>query len=335
MASHLYDLKNEISELKKKREALILAHYYEDGAIQDIADHVGDSLALAQWGEKAKNPVVLMAGVVFMAESVKLLSPDKTVLVPDLGAGCSLVDHSPYKKYLDWRLQHPEALCLTYVNSSAEVKAITDVCVTSSNVEKIVNAIPKDREILFGPDRNLGRYISKKLNRPMTLWPGACEVHVLFSERRLQELRLQHPNALVIAHPECDDGILAQSDVIGATSRLLDEVKNNKSRNEFIIATEYGIFHQMQRARPDALLIQAPAQGSCACNECPYMKMNTLEKIRNALRDLSPEVNVDRSVQKLAKVSLDRMMALTEGRPVTWPDRFQDPGLQLGLQAHT
>lgn len=334
MASHLYDLKNEISELKKKRDALILAHYYEDGAIQDIADHVGDSLALAQWGEKAKNPVVLMAGVVFMAESVKLLSPDKTVLVPDSAAGCSLVDHSPYAKYLDWRLQHPDALCLTYVNSSAEVKAITDVCVTSSNVEKIVNAIPKDREILFGPDRNLGRYISKKLDRPMTLWPGACEVHVLFSERRLQELRLKHPNALVIAHPECDDGILAQSDVIGATSRLLDEVKNNKSRNEFIIATEYGIFHQMQRARPDALLIQAPAQGACACNECPYMKMNTLEKIRNALRDLSPEVNVDTSVQKLAKVSLERMMALTEGRSVTWPDRFQDPGLKLGLQAN-
>ena len=328
MASHLYDLKNEISELKKKRDALILAHYYEDGAIQDIADHVGDSLALAQWGEKARNPVVLMAGVVFMAESVKLLSPEKTVLVPDSKAGCSLVDSSPYGKYLDWRLQHPDAICLTYVNSSAEVKAITDVCVTSSNVEKIVNAIPKDREILFGPDRNLGRYISKKLNRPMTLWPGACEVHVLFSERRLQELRLQHPNALVIAHPECDDGILAQSDVVGSTSRLLEEVRTNKSRSEFIVATEHGIFHQMQRARPDARLIQAPAQGSCACNECPYMKMNTLEKIRNALRDLSPEVKVDPAIQSLAKVSLDRMMALTEGRPVTWPERFRDPGLQ-------
>lgn len=329
MASHLHDLKTEIADLKAKHNALILAHFYEDGAIQDIADHVGDSLALAQWGEKAKNPVVLMAGVVFMGESVKLLSPEKTVLVPDLAAGCSLVDHSPYAKYLAWRLKNPEAICLTYVNSSAEVKAITDVCVTSSNVEKIVAAIPKDRQILFGPDRNLGRYVAKKLGREMTLWPGACEVHVLFSERRLQELRLKHPDALVIAHPECDDGILAQAEVIGSTSRLLDEVKNNKSRKEFIVATENGILHQMQRARPDALLIQAPAEGSCACNECPYMKMNTLEKIRNALRDLSPKVSVAPEIQKLARVSLDRMMALTEGRPVTWPTRFQDPKLNV------
>lgn len=327
MASHLFDLKKEIAELKAKHGALILAHFYEDGAIQDIADHVGDSLALAQWGEKAKNPVVLMAGVVFMAESVKLLSPDKKVLVPDLGAGCSLVDHSPYAKYLAWRLAKPEALCLTYVNSSAEVKAITDVCVTSSNVEKIVAAIPKDREILFGPDRNLGRYVAKKLGREMTIWPGACEVHVLFSQRRLQELRLKHPDALVIAHPECDDGILAQAQVIGSTSRLLDEVKSNKSVSQFIVATENGILHQMQKARPDATLIQAPAEGSCACNECPFMKMNTLEKIRNALRDLSPEVSVPPHIQKHARVSLDRMMALTEGRSVTWPERFEDPKL--------
>lgn len=327
MASHLHDLKTEIAQLKAKHDALILAHFYEDGAIQDLADHVGDSLALAQWGEKAKNPVVLMAGVVFMAESVKLLSPEKIVLVPDLAAGCSLVDHSPYEKYLAWRLKYPEALCLSYVNSSAEVKAITDVCVTSSNVEKIVASIPKDRQILFGPDRNLGRYVSKKLGREMTLWPGACEVHVLFSQRRLQELRLKHPNALVIAHPECDDVILEQAQVIGSTSRLLDEVRNNKSRTEFIVATENGILHQMQKARPDALLIQAPAEGSCACNECPYMKMNTLEKIRNALRDLAPQVNVAPEIQKLARVSLDRMMALTEGRPVVWPDRFVDPRL--------
>ncbi len=327
MASHLFDLKKEIAELKAQHGALILAHFYEDGAIQDIADHVGDSLALAQWGEKAKNPVVLMAGVVFMAESVKLLSPEKKVLVPDLAAGCSLVDHSPYAKYLAWRLAKPEALCLTYVNSSAEVKAITDVCVTSSNVEKIVAAIPKDREILFGPDRNLGRYVAKKLGREMTIWPGACEVHVLFSERRLQELRLKYPNALVIAHPECDDGILAQAQVIGSTSRLLEEVKNNKVVSQFIVATENGILHQMQKARPDATLIQAPAEGSCACNECPFMKMNTLEKIRNALRDLSPEVSVPTHIQKHARVSLDRMMALTDGRAVDWPDRFKDPKL--------
>jgi len=327
MASAHYDLKAEIKELQKKHDALILAHYYEDGAIQDIADHVGDSLALAQWGQRAKNPVILMAGVVFMGESVKLLSPEKRVLVPDLNAGCSLVDHSPYKKYLDWRLQHRDAICLTYVNSSAEVKAITDVCVTSSNAEKIVAAIPKDRKILFGPDRNLGRYLAKKLNREMTIWPGSCEVHVLFSARRLQELKLKHPNALVISHPECDDAILAQSDVVGSTSRLLEEVRSNRARNSFIVATEHGILHQMQLARPDAELIQAPAEGSCACNECPYMKLNTLEKIRNALKTLTPEVNVRKDVQVLARVSLDRMMALTEGRAIDWPEEFKDPNL--------
>lgn len=327
MASANYDLKAEIKELQKKHDALILAHYYEDGAIQDIADHVGDSLALAQWGQKAKNPVVLMAGVVFMGESVKLLSPEKRVLVPDLNAGCSLVDHSPYGKYLNWRLQHPEAICLTYVNSSAEVKAITDVCVTSSNAEKIVSAIPKDRKILFGPDRNLGRYLAKKLNREMTLWPGSCEVHVLFSARRLQELKIKNPNALVIAHPECDDAILAQSDVIGSTSRLLEEVRSNRNRKSFIIATEHGILHQMQLARPDAELIQAPAEGSCACNECPYMKLNTLGKIRDALKNLSPEVTIRKDVQQLARVSLDRMMALTDGKSTDWPTEFKDPNL--------
>lgn len=327
MASHQQHLRAEITALKAERDALILAHYYEDGAIQDIADHVGDSLALAQWGEQAKNPVVLLAGVVFMAESVKLLSPEKTVLAPDLAAGCSLVDHSPYAKYLDWRLEHRDAICVTYVNSSAAVKAITDVCVTSSNAEKIIGAIPKDRRILFGPDRNLGRYLAKKLNREMVLWPGSCEVHVLFSERRLAELKLKHPEALVIAHPECDDGVLAQADVIGSTSRLLEEVRTNSARKQFIVATEHGIFHQMQRARPDALLVQAPAEGSCACNECPYMKLNTLEKIRNALRDLSPAVAVTSAVAGKARVSLERMLAITAGRPVEWPKQFEDPHL--------
>lgn len=327
MASANHDLKAEIKELQTKHDALILAHYYEDGAIQDIADHVGDSLALAQWGQRAKNPVVLMAGVVFMGESVKLLSPEKRVLVPDLKAGCSLVDHSPYGKYLNWRLQHRDAICLTYVNSSAEVKAITDVCVTSSNAEKIVAAIPKDRKILFGPDRNLGRYLAKKLNREMTIWPGSCEVHVLFSARRLHELKLKHPHALVIAHPECDDAILAQSDVIGSTSRLLEEVRGNRDRKSFIVATEHGILHQMHLARPEAELIQAPAEGSCACNECPYMKLNTLEKIRDALKNLSPEVNVRKDVQELARVSLDRMMALTDGKSTDWPAEFKDPKL--------
>jgi quinolinate synthase len=315
-------LEAEILELKKKHGAAILAHFYEDGAIQDIADYVGDSLYLAQLGEKLENPVILLAGVVFMGESVKLLSPEKTVLVPDLKAGCSLVDTSPYERYLDWRRQYPEAIAVTYVNSSAAVKSISDVCVTSSNAEKIINAIPKDRMIAFGPDRNLGRYLSKKLNRDMIFWPGSCQVHVLFSARKLFDLKQKHPQALVIAHPESSEAVLQYADVIGATSRLLKEVVENKSVNEFIVATEDGIFHQMRKARPDVRLIQAPAEGSCACNQCPYMKLNTLEKIRDALATLEPKVQIPAPFMDSGRVPLDRMMAITEGRPVTWPERF-------------
>lgn len=300
---------------------MILAHYYEDGAIQDCADFVGDSLALAQWGEQASNPVILMAGVVFMAESVKILSPDKMVLVPDMNAGCSLVDHSPYDKYLAWRHAYSDAICVTYVNSSAEVKSITDVCCTSSNAEKIINAIPKDRRILFGPDRNLGRYLAKKLNREMILWPGACQVHILFSDRKLFEMKSEHPDAVVIAHPECDEVVLKYADVIGATSRLLDEVKNNPAK-KFIVATEYGIFHQMQKARPDAILMQAPAN-NCACNECPFMKMNTLEKIAVALETLRPEVKITKALLEKSRTSLTRMMTITRGERVEWPQVFK------------
>lgn len=320
--SRMNNLIAEIQRLKKQRNAAILAHYYEAGEIQDLADYVGDSLYLAQMGEKLANPVVLLAGVVFMAESVKLLSPEKTVLVPDVAAGCSLVDASPYEKYLAWRRQYPDAIAVTYVNSSAAVKSITDVCVTSSNAEKIINAIPKNRMILFGPDRNLGAYLAKKLNRDMLLYPGSCEVHVLFSAKRLFELKEKHPRALVLAHPECDETVLKQADVIGSTSRLLDEVKNNKSVTEFIVATEEGIFHQMRKARPDALLVQAPAEGSCACNQCPYMKLNTLEKIAHALATLSPAVDVSADIAANARLPLERMMAITEGKPVTWPERF-------------
>lgn len=315
-------LETKIQRLKKERNALILAHFYEDGEIQDIADGIGDSLYLAQQGEKSSAPVILLAGVVFMAETVKILSPDKTVLVPDLNAGCSLVDHSPFDKYFAWRKLHPDAICVSYVNSSAAVKSITDVAVTSTNAEKIINSIPKDRKILFGPDRNLGRYLSVKLNRPMELWPGSCEVHVLFSSRKLFELKQKHPKALVIAHPECDEAVLNYADVIGSTSRLLDEVKNNKSVNEFIVATEYGIFHQMQKARPDALLVQAPAEGSCACNECPYMKMNTLEKIAKALETMSPAVDINPELIERARVPLRRMLDITDGKSVAWPERF-------------
>ncbi len=309
-------IEQEIRELKKRQNALILAHYYEDGEIQDIADFVGDSLQLAHWGQKSDAKVIVLAGVVFMAESVKLLSPEKIVLAPDLNAGCSLVQGSPFEKYRAWRNQFPNHVCVTYVNSSVRVKSVTDVICTSSNAEKIINSIPKERGILFGPDRHLGNYLSKKLNRPMEIWPGACEVHVLFSAKKLFLLRQEHPEALVLAHPECDDAILQQSDVVGSTSRLIQEVKENKSKTKFIVATEHGIFHQMQKLRPDVQLIQAPAEGSCACNKCPYMKLNTLEKIKRALETLSPEVNIEAEIMDRARVPLQRMMDITEGKSV-------------------
>lgn len=309
----------DIQRLKKEKDALILAHFYEDGDIQDVADHVGDSLYLAQMGQKAANPVVLLAGVVFMGESVKILSPNKTVLVPDMGAGCSLVDHSPYEKYKEWKDAHPNSVMMTYINCSAEVKSISDVICTSSNAEKIVNAIPKDKKILFGPDRNLGRYLSKKLDRPMEIWPGACEVHVLFSAKKLFDLKMENPDAVVLAHPECIEEVLDHADVIGSTSRLLKEVQDNPAK-KFIIATEDGILHQMRKSRPDAELIQAPAEGTCACNECPYMKLNTLEKIKHSLETLTPQIELESETLTLAKVSLDRMMDISEGKPVTWPE---------------
>jgi quinolinate synthase len=257
-----------------------------------------------------------------MGESVKLLSPAKTVLVPDLEAGCSLVDTSPYDRYLEWRRKYPEAIAVTYVNSSAAVKSISDVCVTSSNAEKIIGAIPPDRMVAFGPDRNLGRYLSKKLNREMIFWPGSCQVHVLFSARKLFELKAAHPGALVLAHPECSESVLQYADVVGATSRLLKEVQTNLAVKEFIVATEDGIFHEMKKSRSDVTLIQAPSEGSCACNQCPYMKMNSLEKIKSALTNLKPAVSIPSEFMASGRVPLDRMMAITEGRLVTWPSRF-------------
>jgi quinolinate synthase len=323
------DLVQEINELKKKHNAAILCHYYEEGDIQDIADHIGDSLFLAQIGQKISNPVVVMAGVVFMAESVKLLSPEKIVLAPDLNAGCSLVNESPYKAYEAWRNQHKDALCVSYVNSSIEVKALSDVVCTSSNAEKIIEAIPKDRKILFGPDKNLGGYLQRKTGRDMVLWDGTCQVHVLFSAQKLFELKAKHPKAIVIAHPECDEQVLIHADVIGSTSRLLKEVKDYQDKGlsgqEFIVATEIGIFHEMQKQNPTAKLIQAPFRGHCACNECPYMKMNTLEKIRDALKNLSPQIEVPEALRKPALESLDKMMKLTNGQNVTWAKTFESP----------
>jgi quinolinate synthase len=315
----------DIVKIKKEKNAVILAHYYQEGDIQDIADFIGDSYYLAKKGQECHQDVILLAGVVFMAESVKILNPKKKVLVPDLAAGCSLVQGSPIGAYRAWREKHPTALAVTYINSSAEVKAISDVIVTSSNAQKIVESIPRERQILFGPDQHLGRFLSQKLNREFILWPGSCEVHVLFHAKELHNLTLEHPDAVVIAHPECEQSVLNYATVIGSTSRLLEEVQNNPAK-KFIVATETGIFHQMQKLRPDVTLIQAPIKDkSCACNNCPYMKLNSMEKIKKALLSSQPEVTLSESLRSQAQISLDRMMALSAGQSVTWPDRFVNP----------
>lgn len=322
-------INEKIERLKKERNALILAHYYEDGDIQDIADHVGDSFYLAKMGQKASQDVILLAGVVFMAESVKILNPTKKVLVPDLGAGCSLVEGSPFDKYLSWRKQHPDAIAVTYVNSSAEVKAISDVIITSSNAAQIIDAIPRERKILFGPDQHLGRFLSKQTGREFILWPGSCQVHVLFNAKKLYDLMLDHPEAQVLAHPECDESVLKLAHIIGSTSKLIETVQTG-SFKKYIVATETGIFHQMKKARPDVTLIQAPVlDQNCLCNNCPYMKMNSLEKIAKALEDLQPEIRIKESLRGLAQISLDRMMSITAGHKVNWPNVFSS---QIELQ---
>lgn len=319
----LADIKAEIQELKKKHKALIFSHYYEEGAIQDIADELGDSLFLAQRGAQVEAPQILMAGVVFMAESIKILSPEKKVLIPDTNAGCSLVDYSPFEAYKKWRMENDKAIMVSYVNSSAKVKALTDITCTSTNALDIIRAIPKDREILFGPDKNLGAYLQKKTGRKMKLWEGSCEVHVLFSAKKLIDLKSQHPDALVIAHPECEENVLRLADKIGSTSFLLRTVRESLSK-KFIVATEEGIFHEMKKQRPEATLIQAPARGECACNECPYMKLNTLAKVRDALKSQNPEVTVEPELIKRAKIPLERMMKVTKGQHIDWPERFKE-----------
>lgn len=317
------EIVSRIQKLKGEKDVLLLAHYYADGAIQDIADFIGDSYVLAVKGKEARQKNILLAGVVFMAESVKILSPEKTVLVPDLKSGCSLVDSSPIDKYLAWRRQYPDGIAVTYINSSSAVKAASDVIVTSSNARKIVESIPKDRPILFGPDKNLGRWLSRELNREMVLWPGTCQVHELFSYRALFDLIAEHPDALVIAHPECDENVLSYAKVIGSTSKLLETVKTNPAK-KFIVGTETGIFHQMQKARPDALLIQAPTEDkNCKCNDCPFMKMNTLEKIESALTKFQPQVDVPAHDRDAARVALQRMIEITEGKSVVWPRSFE------------
>lgn len=304
------DLEDEIRRLKRERNAVILAHYYQEGEIQDLADHLGDSLQLAQEAKKTTADVILFCGVHFMAETAKILNPERIVIVPDMDAGCSLADGCPVDRFRAWRAKHPDAVSITYINCSAEVKAESDYICTSSNAEKIVRAIPADREILFAPDKNLGRWLAEKTGRPMRLWPGSCVVHETFSLRKIVALRERHPDAKLIAHPECEEPILRLADYVGSTTALLKYTISDHARR-YIVATESGIVHQMRKASPGKEFIEGPPEGACACNECPFMRLNTLEKVYLALRDLTPRIEMDATLRERARLPIDRMLALS------------------------
>lgn len=305
------DLEDEIARLKKEKNAVVLAHYYQDGEIQDVADFIGDSLQLAQAAATTKADVICFAGVHFMAETAKILNPERIVVVPDLEAGCSLASGAPAEKVAAWKARHPGSVLVSYINCSAAVKALSDYIVTSSNAEKIVAQIPADKKVLFAPDKNLGGYIAKKLNRPMELWPGTCIVHDTFSERKIVGLKERHPGALLLAHPECEDVVLKMADFIGSTTGILNfAVKSDKK--EFIVATEPGILHQMEKQAGGKKFIPAPPEANCACNECPHMKKNTLEKVYLSLRDLEPRLEMDEALMRAARVPIDRMLELSK-----------------------
>lgn len=304
------DLDAEIRRLKRERNAVILAHYYQESEIQDVADFIGDSLQLAQAAKTTTADVILFAGVHFMAETAKILNPERIVLVPDMKAGCSLADGCPPERFKAWKAKHPGAVVISYINCSAAVKAETDIICTSSNAKKIVESIPKDQQILFAPDKNLGRWLIKETGRDMLLWQGSCIVHETFSQRRLIELKTKHPGAKLIAHPECEEPLLDMADFVGSTAALLRYVENDNA-DAFIVATESGILHQMQKRAPRKQLIPAPPEGNCACNECPFMRLNTPEKVYLALRDLEPRLEMDEDLRLRAKVPMDRMLELS------------------------
>jgi quinolinate synthase len=301
------DYEREIQELKRKLNAVILAHYYQESEIQDVADFVGDSLALAQAAAKTKADVIVFCGDHFMAETAKILNPGKLVLLPDLKAGCSLSDRCPPAAFRAFKEKHPDHFVVSYVNSSAAVKAMSDVICTSSNAVKIVNQVPKDRHILFAPDQHLGRYVMKQTGRDMVLWPGSCIVHEIFSEKRLVQLKVQHPEAEVVAHPECEEAVLRHADYIGSTKGLLDHVLKSPKR-EFIVVTEAGILHQMKRGAPEKTFIPAPPDNGCSCNECPYMRLNTMEKLYRCMKDKTPELTLPTDLQSAALAPLQRML---------------------------
>lgn len=304
------DLFKEISHLKKTKNAIILAHYYQDADIQDIADYIGDSLGLAQQAEKTQADIILFTGVHFMAETAKILNPKTKVLIPDLKAGCSLADSCPPNEFAAFKAAHPDHIVLTYINCTADIKALSDVIVTSTNAVQIVESFPKDQKIIFAPDKNLGAYINKVTGRNMVLWNGSCMVHEIFSLEKLIKLKAQHPKALILAHPECEAPILEYADFIGSTTAILNYSKKSEAQ-EFIVLTETGIIHQMQKASPTKTFIPAPPNNSCACNDCPHMKLNTLEKIYIALKYEQPELLMSDELIEKSKKPINKMLELS------------------------
>ena len=304
------DLFKAIADLKKDLNAVILAHYYQDPDLQDIADYIGDSLGLSQAAANCQADVIVFLGVHFMAETAKILNPNKLVLLPDLDAGCSLADSCPPDRFAQFKAEHPDHLVISYINCSAEIKALSDIICTSANAVAIVNQIPKDQPIIFAPDRNLGRYVIQQTGREMLLWDGACMVHEIFSERKLVQLKLSYPNAEIIAHPECEANVLQHADFIGSTTGLLKYVQQS-DRQEFIVVTESGVIHQMQKATPFKKFIPAPPNSNCACNECPYMRLNTLEKVYLTMKNRSPEIVLNEKIRQAALKPMQRMLEMS------------------------
>src|SRR5712691_267430 len=306
--AHL-DLEQEILRLKRTMNAVILAHYYQDSEIQDLADFVGDSLQLSQQAADTSADVIVFAGVLFMAETAKILNPNKPVLLPDLKAGCSLADGCPAHLFQPFRERYADHIVVSYINCSAEVKALSDIICTSSNAEKIIGQLPPGQPILFAPDQHLGRYVMKKTGRELRLWPGSCIVHELFSEKSLVQLKERHPRAEVLAHPECAEGILRHADYIGSTTGILNYSMKSLA-TEFIVATEGGILHQMRKASPEKTFISAPGEGGCACDQCPHMRLNTMEKLYLAMRDRRPEITLDEELRQRALRPILRMLEM-------------------------
>jgi quinolinate synthase len=304
------DLEGEIRRLKKELNAVILAHFYQDSEIQDLADFIGDSLQLARQAAQTDASVIVFAGVHFMAETAKILNPTRQVLLPDLKAGCSLADSCPPHLFKPFRERHADHIVINYINCSAEIKAMSDIICTSSNAEKIIRQISPEQPIIFGPDRNLGNHLIRKIGRPMRLWQGACIVHETFSEQKLLRLKVRHPDAKVLAHPECEERVLRHADYIGSTTGILNYAKQSPAR-EFIIATEPGIIHQMEKACPDKEFIAAPPEGNCACNECPHMRLNTLEKLYLCMKNRAPEITMDEDLRLRALRPIQRMLEMS------------------------